>query len=96
MALLTPTNLAMTASLAVALMTAVMAYLGWRSYAKTRNPRLVFVSVAFVVFVLKSLFVAYNVKWHAVPHDSIELVSAIFDVLVAVLLFIPFFLSPQR
>lgn len=96
MAFLTPTNLAVAASLAVALMTAVMAYLGWRSFRKTKNPRLVFVVVAFVAFALKSLFVAYNVRWHAVPHDSIELVSAVFDVLIALLLFIPFFANTGR
>lgn len=95
MALPSPTTLAFLASGLVAVMTATMAYLGWRSYQKTRNPRLVFVIVAFVTFVLKSLFVAYNVKVHAVPHDSIEFVSALFDVLIAVLLFIPFFLDTR-
>lgn len=96
MALLTPTNLALAASLLVATLTAVMAYLGFRSFQKTGNARLVFVVVAFVAFALKSLFVAYNVTWHAVPHDSIEFVSALFDVLIVVVLFIPFFADVGR
>lgn len=93
---LSPTNLAVAASLLVATLTLVMAYLGLRSFQKTRNPRLVFVVVAFVAFALKSLFVSYNVFWHAVPHDSIEFVSALFDVLIVVMLFIPFFADVGR
>lgn len=87
---LNPTNLAVGASLLVALLALLMAYWGIRSYRATENLRLLFVVMAFVVFVLKSLFVAYNVRYHAVPHDSIELVSALFDLLVVLCLFIPF------
>lgn len=93
---LTPTTLAVAASLTVAVLTAAMAYMGLRSFQKTRNPRLVFVVVAFLAFLLKSLFVAYNVRWHAVPHDSIEFVSALFDLMIAALLFIPFFVDLGR
>jgi predicted negative regulator of RcsB-dependent stress response len=93
MALLTTTNLAVLASLVVAALTGTMAYLGWRSFQKTRNTQLVFVAVAFLTFLLKSLFVAYNVHSHAVPHDAIELVSAVFDLLIATLLFLPFFVD---
>jgi hypothetical protein len=96
MALLTPTNLAIATSILVALLTAVMAYVGFRSFQKTKNARLVFVVVAFIAFALKSLFVAYNVSGHAVPHDSIEFVSALFDLLIVVLLFIPFFADVGR
>lgn len=96
MAPVSPTDLATIASLLVALLAAIMAYLGLRSYQKTKNPRLVFVAVAFLAFVIKSLFVGYNVNFHAVPHDSIEFVSALFDVLIVVTLFIPFFLDTGR
>lgn len=95
MALFSTTNLAVGASLVVALITGTMAYLGWQSFQKTRNSRLVFVVVAFLAFGLKSLFVAYNVWSHAVPHDAIELVSAVFDLLIVVLLFLPFFVDAE-
>ncbi len=96
MPLIGATELAVIASAIVAVLSAVMAYLGLRSYRKTRNPRLVFVSVAFIAFVLKSIFVGYNVTYHIVPHDSIEFVSALFDVLIVLMLFIPFFLDTGR
>lgn len=96
MALPSPTDLAAVASLVVALVAATMAYLGWRSYRNTGNWKLVFVVLAFVVFVLRSLFTAYNVKTHTVPHDSIEFVGSLFDVLIVLLLFVPFFLPPRR
>lgn len=87
---LTATNIAVAISLVVAGLATVMAYLGTRSYRATGNLRLLFVVVAFIVFVLKSLFVAYNVRFHAVPHDSIELVGGLFDGIIVLLLFIPF------
>lgn len=90
MVALSPTNLAVAASAIVALLASVMAYLGFRSYAKTRNPRLVFVAVAFLVFAVKSVFVGANVQTHIVQHDAIEFVSALFDVVIVVLLFLPF------
>lgn len=96
MAIPSPTTLAVAASAFVAILAAIMAFLGFRSFQKTRNPRLVFVVVAFLTFVIKGLFVGYNVTSHAVPHDSIEFVSALFDVLVVLLLFIPFFLDTGR
>ncbi len=96
MALPEPSTLATVSSAIVAVMATVMAYLGWRSYRNTGNIRLVFIVVAFVTFVLKSLFVAYNVQAHAVPHDSIEFVSSLFDVVIVLMMFVPFFLNRGR
>ncbi|MDX1611845.1 MAG: hypothetical protein R3185_05710 [Candidatus Thermoplasmatota archaeon] len=96
MALPSPTTLAVLASAIVAVLSAVMAYLGYRSYQRTRNSKLVFIVVAFLVFILKSAFVAYNVTAHVVPHDTIEFVSAVFDLAIVFLLFIPFFLKAPR
>lgn len=95
MALPGPTALAAGAAFVVALLAAVMAYLGTKSYRNTGNTRLLFVVVAFLVFVVKSLFTAYNVSSHAVRHDTIELVGSLFDVVIVVLLFIPFFLRSR-
>jgi len=84
------TTLAVAASAIVALLAGALAYLGFRSYGKTRNPRLVFVAVAFLVFAIKSVFVGANVQTHTVQHDAIEFVSALFDLVIIVLLFLPF------
>ena len=96
MAELTSTTLAVAASSLVTVLTVAMAYLAMRSFQKTRNPRLVFISVAFFVFAIKSLFVAFNVQSHYVQHDAIEFVSALFDVVIVVLFFIPFFVDLGR
>ncbi len=88
-----PHTLAAATSLFVALLAWIMAVLGFRSFQKTRNPRLVFVVIAFVTFTVKSLFVSYNVISHVVPHDAIEFISALFDLLIIVTLFLPFFVS---
>lgn len=90
MVALSPTTLAVAASTIVALLATTMAYLGFRSFRQTRNPRLVFVAVAFLVFAIKSIFVGANVQTHVVQHDAIEFVSALFDVVIVVLLFLPF------
>lgn len=92
---LTPTNLAVAAAAIVAALSLLMAYWGYRAYKTTENIRLLFVVLAFITFVIKSLFVAYNVKYHAVQHDSIELVSTLFDLLIVLILFLPF-LGPGK
>lgn len=94
MALPSHAILAGVASLGVLVLSAAMAYLTHRSYQATGNQQLLFVGAAFLVFVVKSLFVATNVTTHYVKHDAIEFVSALFDLVVVVLLFIPFFLEP--
>lgn len=91
--MVTPTTLAVAASAIVALLASVMAYLGFRSFSKTRNHRLVFVAVAFLVFAIKSIFIGANVRTHLVPHDTIEFVGALFDLVIVVLIFLPFVMT---
>lgn len=94
MALPSHAILASLTSVVVLVLTAVMAYLSYRSYQATANTQLLFVGAAFGVFAVKSLFVALNVTYHQVPHDAIEFVSALFDLVIVGLLFIPFFTRP--
>lgn len=94
MALPSHAVLAALASGAVLVLAAVMAYLTYKSYRTTANTQLLFVGAAFGVFAVKSLFVAVNVTSHDVPHDAIEFVSALFDLVIVGLLFIPFFTDP--
>lgn len=79
-------------SLVVALLALAMALLAFRAQRRRRNPSLRFVGVAFLVFAVKNLFSAYNVLYHAVPHDAIELVLSLFDLALLLLLFAPFLL----
>lgn len=81
----------MAASLLVAAITAYMAYRVLRSYRATDDMRMLFVFMAFLVFSLKSIFIAITVvPPHVVKHDSIEAVGALFDAVIVGLLFVPF------
>jgi lysylphosphatidylglycerol synthetase-like protein (DUF2156 family) len=94
MALPSHALLAGVTSLVVLILSLVMGYLAYKSYRRTANAQLLFVGAAFGVFAVKAIFVAVNVTSHAVPHDAIEFVSALFDLVIVGLLFIPFFTSP--
>lgn len=96
MALDPVTLLAVLTSGLVALITGIMAYLGYRSYQATGNHRLMFVVIAFMTFMIRSLFVAYSVQTHTIPHDAIEFVSALFDLVIVLLLFVPFVMKTPR
>src|SRR3989442_8959677 len=77
-------------SLVVGLIALAMAALAFRARGRSGNRMLLFVGAAFVVFLLKSLFSAYNVHPHVVVHDAIELGLSLFDLLILVLLGLPF------
>lgn len=90
------TGFAVAASLLVAALAGYMAYRVLRSYRMTSDLRLLFVVMAFLVFVLKSIFIAITVTPpHVVRHDTIEAVGALLDVIVVALLFIPFVAHPH-
>jgi len=77
-------------SLIVGAIALVMAVLAFRARGRSGNRKLLFVGAAFTVFLVKSLFSAYNVHTHVVVHDAIELGLSLFDLLILVLLFLPF------
>ena len=89
-AALTPYSIAVSAL--VALLAFVLAGLAFRASSRRANKALRMVALAFVVFGLKNVFSAYNVLTHAVPHDAIELVLSLFDLVLLVLLFAPLML----
>jgi len=76
-------------SILVAILALVLAGLAILSLRRRKNPALRFVAAAFFVFAAKNVFSAYNVLEHAVPHDAIELVLSVFDLLLLLLLFAP-------
>lgn len=72
-----------------------LAVLAMASLRKRGNPALRFVAAAFVVFAAKNAFSAYNVLTHAVPHDAIELILSLFDLVLLVLLIAPVLLRKR-
>lgn len=91
------TELAPYTFLVVALIAAIMAYLGYRSYEATGNTKLLFIVIAFVVVVLRSLLVAVNEfsPSHPIDHHSEVVIIGIFDIIVVLLLFVPFLARPR-
>ena len=83
-------------SVLVTMLAVVLAIMALRA-ARVRNaPSLRWVGAAFAVFALKNAFSAFNVWTHAVPHDAIELVLSLFDLVLLVLLFAPLVLRRRR
>lgn len=86
----------------VALMALIMAIVAFRARSKRGNKALTLVGWAFVVFAVKNLFSGYNVVahersgWPSVPHDEIELVLSLFDLVIMLFLFAPFLLRRGR
>ena len=78
-----------TISVLVALLALALAGLAIAARRKRANPALRWVAAAFLVFAAKNVFSAYNVLYHAVPHDAIELVLSLFDLVLLALLFVP-------
>lgn len=83
------TPYAITVSAVVALLAFILAFVAFRAAGRRNNRALRIVAVAFVVFGLKNVFSAYNVRTHYVPHDAIELVLSLFDLALLLLLFAP-------
>lgn len=83
-------------SLLVGLIALVMAALAWQARRRSGNRQLGFVAGAFGLFLAKSLFSAYNVQTHYVPHDTIELVLSLFDLAIIGLLFLPLVVRPAK
>lgn len=82
----------------VAVLAAILAWITHRSYQATGNWRLLFVFTAFIVFFIKSTLFAWNEFQHPHPihHDVVLLVVAIFDLVIILLLVIPFLVQRGR
>lgn len=90
---LTPASVAV--SVLVALLALALAGLALASARRRSNRDLRFVAAAFLVFAAKNGFSAYNVLTHAVPHDAIELVLSVFDLVLLLLLVAPLVLRKR-
>lgn len=98
MALETTSVFVVASSAIVFILAGVMAYLGLKSYRTTGNERLLFVVLAFGVFMLKSVVIGVNdfaVKHIFFEHHTALFFAAVFDVIIVALLVVPF-LAPRR
>lgn len=86
----------------VALLALVMAIVAFRARIRRGNKALALVGWAFVIFCVKNVFSGYNViahdqvGWPSIPHDEIELILSLFDLVILLLLFAPFLLRRGR
>lgn len=85
----TLTTVSAGVSVLVALLALAMAAIAFSAAEKRGNRALKAVGFAFLIFMAKNLFSAYNVVFHAVPHDAIELILSLFDLGLLALLFSP-------
>lgn len=82
----------------VALLALILAVFAFRAASLRGNRNLRLVGTAFLVFSVKNIFSAYNVHaheqptWPSVPHDTLELVLSLFDLVLLILLFVPLLL----
>ena len=82
-------------SLTSALISLFLLGLALSAYRRTRDAAFAFLTGAFTIFSLKSIFVAYAVWSGDVEHDVVELMDAVGDLATVLLLVTPIF-WPKR
>lgn len=89
--------LTLYSSLVVALV-AIVSYtlmvLTWIAANRTGHTRIRFVSAAFGVHGVKSTFIAIALLTQLVEHELLEMIEALFDLVMVTLLAIPFWARP--
>lgn len=75
---------------AVALVSLVLTGLAAAAWRRTGNRKLAFVTLGFFVFFAKSLVTASAVKTGWIGHEDLELLGALADLVVVLLLVAPF------
>lgn len=92
-----PLSVASSATSVIVMFLAIaLAVMALRAARMRSAPTLRWVAAAFGVFALKNAFSAFNVWTHAVPHDAIELVLSLLDLVLLVLLFAPLVLRRRN
>lgn len=74
----------------VALVSLTLSILTFEAYRRMQNRKILFVAGAFMVHFVKSAFVAVAIYGRLVGHEALEIVEAVFDLAMVLLLFIPF------
>ena len=75
---------------AVAAISLFIAILLWVAADRVANPKIKWVSAGFFVMALKSVIIAAAILTSFLAHELVELVDAVFDLLVVLLVAAPF------
>lgn len=75
-----------------ALLSAVLTVLTFVGWSRTGNSKILFIAGAFLTHLVKSVVVLVAVGLSLLPHEIVWGIEALFDVLMLVLLFVPFML----
>ena len=75
----------------VALLSFILFIIGFLSYRKSKDIRLLSVTAAFGIFFIKNLFTATSLYFNLVPHGTLELYESLLDLVALILLIIPVF-----
>ncbi len=81
---------AMVVVLFVAIIAMVLTILAFRAAHRADNPRLRYVGAAFATLAAKGLVVAIALQTQFIGHEHLELVSALFDLVLVLFLVAPF------
>ena len=57
------------------------------AYARSKSPRIVLVSMAFLMFSVKGVVLSIGLYWPSVMHVTTDLPSLLFDVLILLILY---------
>lgn len=87
-----PSHVAAVGFALVAILAAALLWFTVRSYRATGNWRLLFIAIAFFVFLVKSVLFTWNeLNWpHPIDHEIVLVVVSAFDLIVIVLILVPF------
>ena len=75
----------------VAVLSFILCIIGFLSYRKSKDIRLLSVTSSFGVFCIKNLFTAISLYFNIVPHGTLELYESLLDLVALMLLIIPVF-----
>jgi steroid 5-alpha reductase family enzyme len=85
-----PSEMAAMAVIAVvAIVALILAVIAFRAKVRTGNKALIFLTLAFALLAIKSILVATSLPTHLIGHEHLELVAALFDLGIVVLIAIP-------
>ena len=75
----------------VALLSFILFVIGFLSYRKSKDIRLLSITSAFGIFFIKNLMTSFSLYFEIIPHGDLELYESIFDLVALALLLLPVF-----
>ena len=75
--------------LVVAILASILSLIGFSSYLKSRDKRVIFVASAFAIFFIKNFLVFISLLYDIFPHGNLEFIEALFDLVTLILFIVP-------